>query len=206
MTETASSTDQRAALYAWFATLYARELSTQQLQAWLDGAAEPLLSTLEEAGFATEIQDMRRALDSLRVSSAAQLDLAADFTSSFLLDLHSCAAPYASCYQGDSPQLFGPAEKAMRHQLNALGLGVDSQFAEAADHLALQLELLSWLATARRESEEATHIASMLQWLPRFVSKAQHTPAQLPFYPALSRLLLQVLQELAAEELPHADV
>lgn len=190
----ASSADQRAALYAWFATLYARELSTEQLHIWFDGAADPLFEVLAQAGFADEVADMQAAIQALRSMPDAQLELAADYTTSFLLDLKSCALPYASCYVGESQTLFGPEEKAMREKLERYGLGLDSNYPEAADHLAIQLELLSWFAMTGQKDDEQEMLSSLLRWVPVFSEKCQTLNTQVKFYPALSRMLCHILQ------------
>ncbi|QZA79655.1 molecular chaperone TorD [Deefgea piscis] len=193
----AAPADQRAALYAWFATLYARELSEAQLQTWFSGAAEPLFEVLAQAGFAAEVQDMQGAINALRDLPDAQLELAADYTMCFLLDVKSSALPYASCYLGEHKTLFGPEEKAMREKLERYALGLDSNYPEAADHLAIQLELLSWLAMTGKALDEQDMVASLLRWVPEFSQKCQTIVTQVAFYPALSRLLCGILQAQA---------
>lgn len=189
-----ASADQRAALYAWFATLYARELSSEQLQIWFNGGADQLFDVLTQAGFAAEVADMQGAMRALHSMPDAQLELAADYTTSFLLDLQSCALPYASCYLGESQTLFGPEEKAMREKLERYGLGLDSNYPEAADHLAIQLELLSWFAMTGQKDDEQEMLSSLLRWVPVFSEKCQTLNTQVKFYPALSRMLCHILQ------------
>ncbi|AZN37788.1 molecular chaperone TorD [Iodobacter ciconiae] len=190
--------DQRAALYAWFATLYARELTAEQLQTWFDGGADPLFDGLAHAGFSAEVADMQGAIEALRSMPDAQLELAADYTTSFLLDLKSCALPYASCYLGESQTLFGPEEKAMRDKLERYGLGLDSNYPEAADHLAIQLELLSWLAMTGKTDDEQDMLVSLLRWVPAFSEKCQALNTHVKFYSALSRMLCRILQAESA--------
>ncbi|MBM5573047.1 molecular chaperone TorD [Deefgea sp. CFH1-16] len=197
----AAPADQRAALYAWFATLYAREMDEVQLQNWLAGAADPLFDVLAQAGFAAEVKQMQGAINALRDLPDAQLELAADYTMCFLLDVKSSALPYASCYVGEHKTLFGPEEKAMREKLEFYGLGLDSNYPEAADHLAIQLELLSWLAMAGKAQDEQEMVASLLRWVPMFSEKCQTIHTQVAFYPALSRLLCGILQAEAGTSL-----
>ncbi len=197
----AAPADQRAALYAWFATLFARELNEAQLQTWFSGAAEPLFDVLAQAGFAAEVKQMQESINALRDLPDAQLELAADYTMCFLLDVKSSALPYASCYVGEHKTLFGPEEKAMREKLEFYGLGLDSNYPEAADHLAIQLELLSWLAMAGKAQDEQEMVASLLRWVPMFSEKCQTIATQVAFYPALSRLLCGILQAEAGTSL-----
>ncbi len=185
----------RAGLYSLFATLYAQEMPQAMLQAWLKGEAQPLLQALAQDGHAEEVAAMQASLDALRQTADARLELAADYAACFLLDLKSCAPPYASCYALTPARLYGPQEQAMREQLSTHALSVSTHFPEAADHLAVQLEFLAWLIIERKDDEASRQIDELTSWLPAFADKCAEVSTHYPFYPALARLLCRVLQQ-----------
>ncbi|EFY9843516.1 molecular chaperone TorD, partial [Shigella flexneri] len=73
----------------------------------------------------------------LTVRDDARLELAADFCGLFLMTDKQAALPYASAYKQD--------EQEIKRLLVEAGMETSGNFNEPADHLAIYLELLSYL-------------------------------------------------------------
>ena len=56
---------ERAALYAWFATVYAEEMPEDRLAGWLGHGADPLLQALADGGMEREVQAVRHSLQAM---------------------------------------------------------------------------------------------------------------------------------------------
>lgn len=199
--EWAFASAQRSRIYGGFAALFAKEVSDESFQAYFaDGRFTPFVG-LEELGLGAELQRLDTAIEALRREPLARLELAADFAQLFLLDAQTGALPYASAYEGDNTgsQLYSDAEAKMRQLLSAHGLAVESDFREPADHLAVLLSLLAYVAEERADISDVSSAAveqsnllrfGILDWLPRFVDRCQKTSPSFDVYPALASLLL----------------
>lgn len=84
---------QRARVYDWLAALHAREIDDAGLGACFAGAFAPMLDGLAALGLTRECERLRRAIDELRTTALARLELAADFAQLFLLDARHSAPP-----------------------------------------------------------------------------------------------------------------
>lgn len=196
---------QRAAVYGWFSSLYARELPAATLAAYEGGELVTLLEGLCRIGLEAPCQRLQLAFDSLREVPHAHLELAADFAHAFLLDAKAGALPYASCYTGKSEEFFGEAEQRMRSFLTQSSLALQEEFKEPADHLAIYLAVMVKLieqadASAMPTTVQALDQAAFLKdglmdWLALFVDKCQQVGTRYDVYPALAALLLAFVQQ-----------
>lgn len=189
---------QRARVYDWLAALHAREIDDAGLGACFAGTFAPMLDGLAALGLTRECERLRRAIDELRTTALARLELAADFAQLFLLDARHSAPPYASLYDHADPRFCGAAEARMRTCLAGHALALSDSFREPADHLAVYLSFLARLIDDRPERYAPAHAASaqldfvdeaLLPWLPAFAHRCQSARARFDFYPALAALL-----------------
>jgi DMSO reductase family type II enzyme chaperone len=115
---------------------------------------------------------------------------------------HVPVPPYASAYVGQGMLMNEPAEAALRAYRHA-GLDLAEDYHDLPDHLAVELEFLSWLeeraieAYEERNGERAqvwteqkeTFLSQQVQpWLPEFCRRVEEA-ARIPFYPELAKLV-----------------
>jgi TorA maturation chaperone TorD len=114
------------------------------------------------------------------------------------------ALPYESYYQKDVPEVRlktvkGPAERAVREVYHAFGLAMPGNATDFADHIAVELDFLSYLCLMEarawadenqdeverlREGYDAFLANHLLKWFPAF-EKDVLSNVQLPFYEAI---------------------
>lgn len=204
-TEWQQACQQRAAVYGWFSSLYARELPQATLAAYEAGELASLLEGLCSIGLEAPCQRLQQAFDALRDVPHAHLELAADFAHTFLLDAKAGALPYASCYNGKGDAFFGEAEQRMRSFLEQSSLALQEAFKEPADHLAIYLAVMvklieqadtSSLPTTVQALDQAAFLKDgLMDWLALFVDKCQQVGTRYDVYPALASLLLAFVQQ-----------
>ncbi|MGB9700332.1 MAG: TorD/DmsD family molecular chaperone [Thermodesulfobacteriota bacterium] len=130
-------------------------------------------------------------------------ELQVEYTYLFINALpHVPAPPYASAYRGMGFLMGEPAERAWR-AYQAAGLDLAEDFHDLPDHLAVQLEFLSWLegqeieAKEQGEVEKAQKFRSTKEkfwaeevkpWLPEFLTRVEEK-ARIPFYRELAGLM-----------------
>lgn len=132
---------ERAALYAWFATVYAEEMPEDRLAGWLGHGADPLLQALADGGMDHEVQAVRRArsLEAMAGIPDVQLELAADYAQCF------CWTPEAvpRCMPRATSRRQLRACSATADHLAAYmashDLRTDPDCREPMDHLAMEL-------------------------------------------------------------------
>ncbi|MBO1518601.1 molecular chaperone TorD [Oceanisphaera pacifica] len=187
----------QALLCQWFATLLAAELNETTLQAYMKGDAAPLLDGLASIDELSEsVTAVQNAINGLSALAQPRLELAADFASLFLSDARHSPAPYASLYLDDG-RFNGPSFQRMQARLTAAGYGVDADFQEPADHVAIMLDYLAEsyrrLAldpTPEAEANLALFVKEELaSWLPELASRAQKIETASAFYPTLLTLI-----------------
>ncbi|GAB1439884.1 molecular chaperone TorD [Providencia sp.] len=195
---TALTSEQIACVYAWLAQLFSHELDTQKLVQLQSAEMADWFSILKrEVTLSTEIQLLESKIATLHVRHDAQLELAADFCSLFLMSDKQSALPYASVY---------PKMKQANEQVKCLlleaGLQSSDSFNEPVDHLSIFLELLSHLHFSLDESHiphekvEFLHqktLDMLLQWLPEFNAQCMRYD-EFGFYSTLSQLLYALAQ------------
>ncbi|MCF8033378.1 MAG: molecular chaperone TorD family protein [Desulfarculaceae bacterium] len=112
---------------------------------------------------------------------------------------------YHSCYVGEG-RVMGPPAGSMAARLEAEGLALEEKPGEPPDHLAVELEYLIYLleeAWGGRRGEgqaEAAEFAGrfMLPWVKEFLAR-QEEAAPVALYPLAAKLLIAILELLAAE-------
>lgn len=202
----------RAALYRWFADIFARELTPATLDQWLEHHA---YDSIHEAfiGLGLEAQSHRvkEALVELKQlpKSDRALELAADFAQLFLLSGDDSAPPYASYYLSDDKHLYGKPAEQMRQFLASQKLSLHSDFREPNDHLSVYFIVMSlWINNTIQQSLDMAITAqeqidfldsALLTWLPQFNTHCQKINVKTDLYPALTALAEQfVLEDRAA--------
>lgn len=187
----------QALLCQWFSTLLAKELDEASIQAYMAGEATPLLTDLEIMEELTlPVQQLSQAISTLSLFAQPRLELAADFAGLFLSDARHSPAPYASLYL-DERRFSGPSLQRMQARLAAIGMAVNEQLPEPADHLSIMLEYLAegyrQLAehpTPAAEAEVAKFVQHELaSWLPEWANRGQKIDTASQFYPALLTLI-----------------
>lgn len=195
---TALTPEQIACVYAWLAQLFSHELDTQNLVQLQSAEMADWFSILKsEVALSSEIQLLESKIASLHVRHDAQLELAADFCSLFLMSDKQSALPYASVY----PKM-KQANKQVKCLLLEAGLQSSDSFNEPVDHLSIFLELLSHLHFSLDESHiphekveflRQKTLDMLLQWLPEFNAQCMRYD-EFGFYSALSQLLYALAQ------------
>jgi TorA maturation chaperone TorD len=154
------------------------------------------------------IEGMRKAVAELPKEPAAALQaLQVEYTHLFINAIpHVPVPPYASAYVGQGMLMNEPAEAALRAYRHA-GLDLAEDYHDLPDHLAVELEFLSWLeeraieAYEERNGERAqvwteqkeTFLSQQVQpWLPEFCWRVEEA-ARIPFYPELAKLVKLLL-------------
>lgn len=192
----------RAEIYQWFSSLFALELTQEQMEAYQKGGIENLLRFLTHYGLQKESERLQNAINTWQLLETPRLELAADFASLFLLDGKHGALPYASHYLEADGNLYGDAERLMREYLAESELKLHKNFREPADHLAVFLALLARWNRQTIEKQEVKSVAkeqqnfiadTLLSWVPTFAKRVSEISVASDFYPAVVALLLSFL-------------
>ncbi len=206
MQEIKAFNEKRAEIYWWLSSLYANELSEENLQQYQSEQIRSFLSGLgENAELKPAIDRVINALNRLMDREDAQLELAADFCELFLKSDRDSALPYASMYIGESGLLNDKPAKEMEEVMKQHGVAVDAKLNEPADHIAIELDLLGNLIIRSNELEQQRHLEEafveqekfirqyILSWTPQFAEKCQ-TLDDFGFYSAIATLTVAFLE------------
>ncbi|XXQ68245.1 molecular chaperone TorD [Neisseriaceae bacterium B1] len=194
---------QRAALYCFFSDWLAREREQKDLAYYQTEDYQKVCALLTACGLENEVNRFQAALNTALTLPDNQIEMAADFASSFLLAADYCATPYASWYLEADKRLYGDIEKRMRDFLKENALRLNPKFKEPADHLSVFLSLMAFWIEQNAESDDALQIAkeqaefiqaALLNWLPTWENRCQKIVLTTDVYPALASLLLQFVQ------------
>lgn len=203
-----AANEARAALYRWFADIFAREFNKQNL-AKLQRQYPALHQAFSELGLQEPSEQLQKALNNLKVIPEADraLELAADFAHMFLLSGHQSAPPYASYYLDADKMLYGKPAQQMSQFLAEHKLDLHPDFREPKDHLSIYLQVLSlWIqhgSKGETEGKDSVNMAAeqseflqsaLLNWLPKFNERCQSIRVKTQVYPALTELLLNFVQ------------
>lgn len=127
--------------------------------------------------------------------------LAVEHARLFVGPFHLIAPPYGSVYLDDAAAVMGDSTARVAAFYHSCGLHLADDFHELPDHVAVELEFMSYLAFKQREAEaagnpdEVTRIVRLqkefldrflLPWLTPFTS-AVITDGGSPFYRAIAR-------------------
>ncbi|MBV7434867.1 molecular chaperone TorD [Cardiobacteriaceae bacterium TAE3-ERU3] len=194
----------RAALYRWFAELFAHELTPATLDQWQHGNAYTSIhEAFSSLGLEEESQRVQNAINDLEQlpESERALELAADFAQLFLLSGRDSAPPYASYYLEDDQRLYGKPADDMRRFLDQHQLTLHPNFREPDDHISVYLIVMSlWIGN--KEQDAATNVHeqaefldnALLPWLADFSDRCQTIRSQNDFYPAITSLATQFIR------------
>ncbi|CZF79172.1 Chaperone protein TorD [Grimontia celer] len=206
MQEFIAINEQRAEFYWWMSSLFATELTQQDLDNYHGGDMDNYYSVLAMTDeLKTPIAELRDALAKLKVREDAQLELAADFCGLFLSTPKSGALPYASMYIGETGLLNDKPAVEMGQWMDKYGIAQRKDFNEPFDHLAVELDFMGNLVIlANKETDEEKQEAMMqeqqrfletmmLPWIEQF----QQTVYQFDkfgFYKAAANLLVSFIK------------
>lgn len=206
MQEIKAFNEQRAEIYWWLSSLFAAELTDDELNKYHSPEIRSFLTGLgENPSLSEPIKTFTDALNRLQVREDAQLELSADFCDLFLKTDKHGALPYASMYIGESGLLNDKPAQDMAELLAKHGIAVNKDLNEPADHLAIELDFLGNLIIRSNELENDAHMngalldqadfinTHLMTWLPRFVQKCQQFD-EFGFYSAAASLLLAFCQ------------
>ncbi|GMQ46034.1 molecular chaperone TorD [Vibrio sp. 10N] len=201
MQEIKAFNEQRAEIYWWLSSLFASELTEDELNKYHSPEIRSFLTGLgENPSLSEPIKTFTDALNRLQVREDAQLELSADFCDLFLKSDKHGALPYASMYIGKSGLLNDQPAQDMTDLLTKHGVAVNQDLNEPADHLAIELDFLGNLIIRSNELENEAHMNTamteqadfintyLMSWLPQFVQKCQQFD-EFGFYAAAASLL-----------------
>ncbi|MCP4954218.1 molecular chaperone TorD [Photobacterium aquimaris] len=202
MQEFIAFNEQRAEIYWWMSSLFARELTDADLHEYHGGEMYTFLSGL---GMTEELKapvdSFRAAIKKSHARNDEQLELAADFCGLFLSTPKSGALPYASMYVGTTGLLNDKPAQEMHELMASFDITQRKDFNEPADHLAIELDFMGNLIIMgnQQQTEEQREAlmqsqlsfidTMLLNWLPLFVKEC-HRHDQFGFYAAAANLLL----------------
>ena len=185
------SIQERQFVYSCICSLLSKELTQEQLAHYQRGDFDSLFAFLKELGFAEQTEQLIATLYPMEFQ---QLELAADFTHTFLLEGNISAIPYMSAYlQGEE---LGVALNLVDQWMTHYQLGVSREQNEPSDHVSVLLAIL-----IRLIGEQPFHVQQdfaqkvLLNWLPEFVRKANNTSCETKFYAMLCNLFLAFITE-----------
>ncbi|WP_117233233.1 molecular chaperone TorD [Vibrio maerlii] len=200
--EAKSFNEKRAEIYWWLSSLFANELTQDELAQYQSAEIRSFLSGLgENESLKPAIEKLVDALNRLQDREDAQLELSADFCDLFLKSDKYAALPYASIYIGEEKLLNGAPAKEMETILSESGLAVLEGLNEPADHIAIQLDYLGNLIIRSNELEQVKHLDEafaeqkafiekhILNWTPAFAASAKEHD-EFGFYAAVAQLLV----------------
>jgi anaerobic sulfite reductase subunit A len=200
-----AQTRGRRETYALLARLLREEISLNLLQQLR--AMRGKLHDSEDAGQGHIL--LNRYLSGIERIEDEQVigELAADFAGLFLNAGSRPAHPYESFYTSPEHLLMQEARDQVLLAYTTSGLALGGKFHEPEDHIALELEFMSYLCQRTVAASEAgdpqmtrTHLQSqrefledhLLRWAPRFCEDLE-CHAATDFYRALGRLLSDFL-------------
>lgn len=206
MQEFIAINEQRAEFYWWMSSLFATELTQDDLNNYHGADMDNYFSVLAMTGeLSTPVAGLREALAKLKTRQDAQLELAADFCGLFLSTPKTGALPYASIYIGESGLLNDKPAQEMGKWMESYGIAQRKDFNEPFDHLAVVLDFMGNLVIlANKEDDEEKQEALMqeqqrfletmvMPWIEQFQSTLNQFD-QFGFYKAAGNLLVSFIK------------
>lgn len=202
MQEVKAFNEKRAEIYWWFSSLFAKELTEKELEAYHSVEIRSFLAGLgENESLKPAVDSLVDALNRLQDREDAQLELAADFCELFLKTEKYGALPYASMYIGESGLLNDKPAEEMEKLMAEFGVQVDENLKEPADYLAVELDFLGNMIIRSNELEQEKHMEEafvkqndfiqqqLMSWLPQFSDKCKKFD-EFGFYSSVAKLLV----------------
>ncbi|GLO61211.1 chaperone protein TorD [Vibrio sp. MACH09] len=206
MEETKAFNEKRAEIYWWLSSIFAKELTEQDLQAYHSAEIRSFLTGLGENDvLKPSIDKLVDALNRLQDRPDVELELAADFCGLFLTTDKTGALPYASIYIGEQKLLNDKPAQEMQQLMLDHGVDVKKGLNEPADHIAIELDFLGNMIIRSNELEKLEHIDKalleqkefiekyLLSWFPQFSKKCVEFD-EFGFYASVSELLVSFCQ------------
>lgn len=190
-------------LCRWFATIFARELPGQAVEAYRAGAAAPFLDAVAARG---DVASERAAFEAAIAAWSGLTDptrqMETEFASLFLLPGKDAPQPYASYYEEQT--LYGAAHDRMRARLAAEGLTVATAENGPADHLSVMLEYLAHLLETDGSGDRIRAFVEeeLLPLVEAMSGRLERQRRSGPFYPAAAGVLAGYLKALVRQVSP----
>ncbi|MFD2176826.1 molecular chaperone TorD [Veronia pacifica] len=198
--------EQRAEFYWWMSSLFANELTEENLSHYHGAEMFNYLSNLAlTPELVSPVALFKDALAKLKRRDDAQLELAADFCGLFLSTPKTGALPYASLYLCESGLLNEKPAQDMAAWMEKYQIAQRKEFNEPGDHLAVILDFMGNLiilansasTDEKREAlmlEQTVFITDMMaSWLPTFTDTVKRQD-KFGFYHAAAALLVGFIQ------------
>ena len=202
MKETKAFNEQRAEIYWWLSSLFAKELTLEELENYHSVEIRSFLTGLgDNETLKPSINNLVDALNRLQNREDAQLELSSDFCELFLKSDKYGALPYASIYLDKSGLLNAKPAQDMEAIMASYGIAVNQDLKEPADHLAIELDFLGNIIIRSNdlESEQDLETAfatqhefveqQLLSWVPQFAVKCREFD-EFGFYACVAELLV----------------
>jgi len=184
----------RSEVYFWLSTLYASELSSEQIERFFDTSQDTdWVRVLKHDDTLSPLYN--QLLDSLNTKryKFGALDLASEFCQLFLGD---STAPYSTTDGDGHNPIFNQSYSQLLSKLHESYEGRVSESPEPADHLSLQLAYIGHIVRLPEAGPNMiTHFVNdqVLNWLPAFVDEIEKANIS-QFYTALAALTLEWVQ------------
>ncbi|MDN3698098.1 molecular chaperone TorD [Vibrio cortegadensis] len=206
MIETKAFNEKRAEIYWWLSSLFAKELTQQELDSYNSQEIRTFLTGLgENETLKPSIDKLVDALNRLQNREDAQLELSADYCDLFLKSDKNAALPYASMYIGKQGLLNDVPAQEMAALMSKHGIAVSESLNEPADHIAIELDFLGNLIIRSNELEQEKHLddalieqesfiqTHILSWIPQFSAKCDQYD-EFGFYASVAQVLVAFCQ------------
>ncbi|RBW65397.1 molecular chaperone TorD [Vibrionales bacterium C3R12] len=206
MIETKAFNEKRAEIYWWLSSLFAKELTQQELDSYHSQEIRTFLTGLgENETLKPSINKLVDALNRLQNREDAQLELSADYCDLFLKSDKNAALPYASMYIGKQGLLNDVPAQEMAALMSKHGIAVSESLNEPADHIAIELDFLGNLIIRSNELEQEKHLddalieqesfiqTHILSWIPQFSAKCDQYD-EFGFYASVAQVLIAFCQ------------
>ncbi|OEE79027.1 molecular chaperone TorD [Vibrio genomosp. F6] len=206
MIETKAFNEKRAEIYWWLSSLFAKELTQQELDSYHSQEIRTFLTGLgENETLKPSIDKLVDALNRLQNREDAQLELSADYCDLFLKSDKNAALPYASMYIGKQGLLNDVPAQEMAALMSKHGIAVSESLNEPADHIAIELDFLGNLIIRSNELEQEKHLddalieqesfiqTHILSWIPQFSAKCDQYD-EFGFYASVAQVLIAFCQ------------
>jgi TorA-specific chaperone len=195
----------RAALYRWFARLFLTAASEAEVIGLRAGPMRAVLDSLATTpGAEQSVAAICRVLDQGSAASVAVSLAVAQARLFGGIGGHQTTPPYRSVFTSESGLLCQEATAEMARVLRQYRLKLDESVCEPADHLSLQLEVMSQLALrAAAENDAACDLlvgqadfidGQLLDWVPRFAARLAAIDES-GFHAGLAAVLVVILQQ-----------
>jgi TorA-specific chaperone len=195
----------RSCMYRLLASLYARELTEENIMGFQEeGPGRKLLDTLEtDAAYAPVARFLKNTFAKIADPKQAALDMAESYTWNFHGAGGPHAAPlYASVYLSEKGSTHRKIERDLHKILLEHGLSSVNYEKEPCDHLGVILEFVSCLdeengtdqqQEAWQETRKLIIEKYLLTWLPKFVAQCKQGD-RFGFYSALAEETLSLVE------------